>query len=203
MPKLGMEPVRRDALVRATIHEIGAVGSLDVTVAQIAARAGMSSALAHHYFGSKTQIFLAAMRHILAQYGAAVRQELARAPTPAARLHAILNASLAPDNFSADTVAAWLNFYVQAQTLPEAQRLLSIYHRRLRSNLIHALRPLVGTDAARQAEILAALIDGIYIRSALAPEALSPLTSSDLAGDLLAALHLPTGSNIPAGGMKP
>ena len=36
MPKLGMEPIRRAALVKATIEEIGAHGSLDVTVARIA-----------------------------------------------------------------------------------------------------------------------------------------------------------------------
>ena len=65
MPKLGAEPIRRAALVKATIEAVGAAGSLDVTVAQIARRAGMSSALAHHYFGSKEQIFLAAMRSIL------------------------------------------------------------------------------------------------------------------------------------------
>ena len=41
MPKLGMEPISKAALVKATIAEIGAVGSLDVTVAQIARRAGM------------------------------------------------------------------------------------------------------------------------------------------------------------------
>ena len=43
MPKLGMEPIRKEALVKATIVEIGRVGSLDVTVSQIAKRAGMSS----------------------------------------------------------------------------------------------------------------------------------------------------------------
>ncbi|WP_295317559.1 TetR family transcriptional regulator, partial [Roseobacter sp.] len=55
MPKLGMEPIRRSALVDATIAEIGVRGSLDVTVGQIARRAGMSTALAHHYFGGKDQ----------------------------------------------------------------------------------------------------------------------------------------------------
>ena len=70
MPKVGMEPIRRDALVRATIAEIGAAGSLDVTVSRIAKRAGMSSALAHHYFGGKDQIFEAAMRQILRDYSA-------------------------------------------------------------------------------------------------------------------------------------
>ena len=45
MPKVGMEPIRKAALVKATIVEIGRAGSLDVTVSQIAKRAGMSSAL--------------------------------------------------------------------------------------------------------------------------------------------------------------
>ena len=46
MPKLGMEPIRKAALVKATITEIGRAGSLDVTVSQIAKRAGMSTVAA-------------------------------------------------------------------------------------------------------------------------------------------------------------
>ena len=45
MPKLGMEPIRKAALVKATIVEIGRVGSLDVTVSQIAKRAGCAAAI--------------------------------------------------------------------------------------------------------------------------------------------------------------
>ncbi len=166
MPKLGMEPIRRAALVKATIGEVGRAGSLDVTVGQIAKRAGMSTALAHHYFGAKDQIFLAAMRHILTEYGAAVRAALARAQGPRARIEAIVRAGFAPDQFQGDVVSAWLTFYVQAQTTAEARRLLTVYQRRLRSNLLFDLRKLTGAaDAA--AETLAALIDGFYIRAAL------------------------------------
>jgi len=167
MPKVGMEPIRREALVKATIAEIGRAGSLDVTVAQIARRAGMSSALAHHYFGSKEQIFLAAMRHILTLYGAEVRGALAAAEGPRGRLVAIIRASFASSSFRREVVGAWLNFYVLAQTLPEAKRLLGIYQARLRSNLVHDLRPLVGARADGIARGLGALIDGVYIREAL------------------------------------
>lgn len=93
MPKIGMEPLRRAALVEATIQEIGAAGSLDVTVSKIAKRAGMSSALAHHYFGGKDQIFLAAMRQTLTDYGTEVRAALATAHTPHARVEAVIRAS--------------------------------------------------------------------------------------------------------------
>ncbi len=167
MPKVGMEPIRKAALVKATIVEIGRAGSLDVTVSQIAKRAGMSSALAHHYFGSKEEIFLAAMRHILSLYGAEVRGALHLATGPEARLKAILWASFSPANFRREAVGAWLNFWVLAQTVPEAKRLLAVYQRRLRSNLLAALRPLAGDKAEAMAEGLGALIDGLYLREVL------------------------------------
>jgi TetR/AcrR family transcriptional repressor of bet genes len=78
-----IETARRNDLVEATIHEIGAAGSLDVTVGQIARRAGVSPALAFHYFGGKDRLFLAAMRAILSVYGAEVRGALMTATTPA------------------------------------------------------------------------------------------------------------------------
>lgn len=165
MPKLGMEPIRRDALVKATIAEIGAAGSLDVTVSQIAKRAGMSSALAHHYFGGKDQIFLAAMRRILTDFGTQARRELAAAAPPD-RAAAIIRASFAPAHFDAATIGAWMTFYVLAQKDAEALRLWRIYQRRMRSNLTHALRPLCA-DPEGAAETLIALIDGLYIRAAL------------------------------------
>ncbi|MFU8881860.1 MAG: choline-responsive transcriptional repressor BetI [Rhodobacterales bacterium] len=167
MPKLGMEPIRRAALVEATITEIGTSGTLDVTVAQIARRAGMSSALAHHYFGGKEQIFLAAMRHTLSLYAAGVRGALVMAAGPQQRLEAVVRASFAGSNFRREVVAAWLNFYVLAQASDDARRLLAVYQRRLRSTLTHDLRPLVGARAPQVADRIAALIDGVYLRQSL------------------------------------
>ena len=167
MPKLGMEPIRRAALVTATISEIGRTGSLDVTVSQIARRAGMSAALAHHYFGSKEDMFLAAMRQVMTIYGAEVRGALALARDPEARVQAVLIASFSPANFRRESVGAWLNFWVMSQTVPQARRLLAIYQRRLRSNLLAGLRPLAGARAEAVADGLGALIDGLYLREVL------------------------------------
>jgi TetR/AcrR family transcriptional repressor of bet genes len=161
-----MEPLRRAALVEATIAEIGAAGSLDVTVGRIARRAGVSSGLAHHYFGGKDDLFLAAMAHILVGFRAEMRDALRAADGPRARLTAIVDASFAPSSFAPETIAAWLNFYVMAQTSARAEHLLSIYQARLRSNLCHALRPLTRQPEAT-AETLSALIDGHYLRQAL------------------------------------
>lgn len=167
MPKLGMEPIRRDALVKATITEIGRAGTLDVTVSQIAKRAGMSSALAHHYFGGKEQIFMAAMRHILTVFGAEVQGALAMAHGPRDRLEAIIRACFGSTQFRREVVGAWLNFYVLAQTSPSARRLLTIYQKRLHSNLMHELKPLMGAQAHSAAQGIAAFIDGLYVRQGL------------------------------------
>lgn len=163
---MGVQETRKMQLVTAAIEEIGAHGSLDVTVSQIAKRAGVSSALAFHYFGDKNRIFLGAMRHILRLYGAEVLAHLAQAQGPRERLDALLRANFAPSNFDRHVISSWLIFYVTALNMPEAAQLLRVYKRRLRSNLLHELRAL--SDAPQEiAESLGALIDGIYIRHAL------------------------------------
>lgn len=176
---------RKQQLLEATIHEIGVSGSLNVTVGQIAKRAGVSSALAFHYFGDKERLFLASMRYILTIYGAEVRGALALASEPRKRVEGVIRASFSPSNFRADTIAAWLNFYVLAQSSDEARRLLSVYHRRLHSNLTRDLRPLVGPRAPEVAQRIGGLIDGIYLRFAVNP---GDTTGNDAASLVLASL---------------
>ncbi|MBP7000800.1 transcriptional regulator BetI [Amaricoccus sp.] len=164
----GRPETRRRALIGATLREIADRGSLDVTVAQIAARAGVSSALAHHYFGAKEDLLLATMRHLLAAFAAGAVAELRRAEGPRARLSGVVRASFAPDQFHRATIAAWLTFYAKALSAPEAARLLSVYQRRLRSNLVHDLRAfLPRPEAEETARGVGALIDGLYLREAL------------------------------------
>jgi TetR/AcrR family transcriptional repressor of bet genes len=181
-----MEPIRRKALIEAAIETIGAQGNLDVTMSQIARSAGVSPALAHHYFGGKDQLFLATMRHLLTEFGAGVRAALAEARAPRARLSAIVRQSFGPEQFAPATIAAWLAFYLRAQSDPQARRLLAIYARRLNSNLVDALGALVAeAEARRIAEGIAALIDGLYIRHALREGAPEPAPAIGLVEDYI------------------
>ena len=169
MPRIGMEPVRRKALISAAIDSIHARGMGQVTMGDIARRAGVSAALAHHYFGGKDQLLLATMRHLLAELGDEIQARLAEARTPRERLSAIIRGNFAACQFRPAVISAWLAFYAQAQTDPQARRLLHIYTRRLESNLLHALRGLTTRErSTRIAETAAALIDGLWIRRSLA-----------------------------------
>lgn len=169
MPRIGMEPVRRKALISAAIDAIHDRGMGQVTMGEIARRAGVSAALAYHYFGGKDQLLLATMRHLLTELGDEIQASLVEARTPQERLSAVIRGNFSPSQFRPAVISAWLAFYVQAQTDAEARRLLNIYIRRLESNLLHALRALTTHDHAGEiAETAAALIDGLWIRRSLA-----------------------------------
>lgn len=162
-----MEPLRRRALIDAAILAIGERGSLDVTMSEIASRAGVSPALAHHYFGAKDALLFATMRHILSELGRDLSTAV-EGREGAARLHAIISVNFSAKQFRPEIIAAWLAFYVEAQRSASLRRLLRVYARRLHSNLVFALKPLMPRqEAERTAEGIAALIDGLYIRRAL------------------------------------
>jgi TetR/AcrR family transcriptional repressor of bet genes len=169
MPRIGAEPERRKALITAAIAAIGEHGSLDVSVKEIARQAGMSSALAFHYFGGKDEIVLETMRYLLREFSKSVIEGLNRSHNAAGRVDTLICASFSPDQFDRKTVAAWLVFYLKAYSSPQAARLLGIYQKRLKSNLVNALKTMTGPDMANDiADGLGALIDGLYIRQALA-----------------------------------
>src|SRR6185369_4321866 len=107
MPKIGMEPLRRRALIDATISAIGEHGTLDVTMSDIAGRAGVSSALAHHYFGAKEDLLYATMRQLLADLGQDTVKTLRRAETPRQRVSAVILANFSIGQFRQETVHAW------------------------------------------------------------------------------------------------
>lgn len=171
MPRRGMEQQRRQELVEAAIEEIHATGSLDVTVGQIARRAGVSSALAHHYFGGKDDLIVATMRHLMGVFAGHVRRRLRTAKTPRARLTAIIHGSFTADQLQPAAMSSWLVFYAMAQASPGAKRLHRVYTARLHSTLVHALAELLPrAKAIETARGIAALIDGIYLRCALGDE---------------------------------
>lgn len=179
MPKLGMEPIRRRALIDAAIAAIGDRGALDVTVSEIAGRAGVSTALAHHYFGNKDNLLEATMRALLTELGQDVRHALKSAQTPQERVLAVIDVNFSEKQFAPLIVAAWLAFFMEAHRTPALKHLLTVYVRRLHSNLMFGLVRLVNRDKAEQiAEGIAALIDGLYIRRSLkdtGPDRLSAL----------------------------
>jgi TetR/AcrR family transcriptional repressor of bet genes len=192
MPKLGMRPVRRRQLIDAAIASIHEYGFADTTVARIAAKAGVSPGIVHHYFADKDDLLFATMRRMLAELRADLIAALARARSPHERIAAVIEASFAPAQFTPDVMAAWLALYGNAGQSPKLARIVRLYHRRLRSMLTGPLRELArGPDAEALAEGIAAMIDGLYLRCALAGNV--ALAAPDVEAARSRSLHLAKG----------
>ena len=166
--KSGPEEGRRAQLIETTIDSLAAVGYVASTLSQIAGRAGVSPGLVAHYFGDKDGMLEAAFRQMVTRVANGVLLRLRTASTPRERIQAVIDSYLAAEEFDERTGNAWLAFWGQVSHVEGLRRVQTVYQRRMLSNLRHALRMLApAEDAQSLATMIAALIDGVWLRAAL------------------------------------
>jgi betaine-aldehyde dehydrogenase len=162
------EESRRSQFIEVTIDSLAEVGYVGTTLARIAGRAGVSPGLVAHYFGDKDGLLDAAFRSLARRVGDQVRARLRSIATPRARIQAIIDANLAPEEFDRRTGTAWLAFWGQVLQVPSLRRVQSVYQRRTLTNLKSSLKKLVPAEEAQSlAAMIAAMIDGVWLRAAL------------------------------------
>ena len=162
------EESRRRQLIEVTIDSLAELGYVGTTLAQIAGRAGVSPGLVAHYFGDKDGLLDAAFRSLARRVGDHVRARLRQVSTPRARIQAVIDANLSLEEFSQRTGTAWLAFWGQVLQSPSLKRVQSVYQRRTLTNLRCSLKTLVSPDEAQSlAAMVAAMIDGVWLRAAL------------------------------------
>lgn len=163
-----VEEVRRRQLIEVTIDSLAELGYVGSTLVQIAGRAGVSAGLVAHYFGDKDALLEATFRTLARRLADRVRARLALAHTPRGRVQAVIDTNLAPEEFDRRTGTAWLAFWGQVLHVPGLKRVQTVYQRRTLSNLCHALRKVLPASEARSlASMIAAMIDGVWLRAAL------------------------------------
>jgi betaine-aldehyde dehydrogenase len=163
------EDLRRRQLIDTTILVMAQVGFSATTLSLIAKQAGVSTGLVAHYFGDKDGLLEATLRSLASRLSRAAAARLRAAETPRARLQAVIDANLAPEEMDSQTGAVWLAFWGQAIHSDRLKRVQRIYQLRVISNLRHALRSLApDSEAGRLAVIIAAIIDGLWLRTTLA-----------------------------------
>jgi len=162
------EEKRSRQLIEVTIDSLAEMGFVGTTLAQVAGRADVSPGLVAHYFGDKDGLLEAAFRSLAARLGDNMLVHLAQAEGPRARLQAVIDANLGPEEIDHRTSKVWLAFWGQVLHAPRLRRIQRVYQGRMLSNLRHALRGLVpGDEVARVAAMVAAMIDGVWLRGAL------------------------------------
>jgi len=168
VPRDEVEEARTRQLIEVTIDSLAEVGFVGSTLAQIASRAGVSPGLVAHYFGDKDGLLEATFRTLSRRISERMKLRSSAARTPRGRIQAVIDANLAAEEFDKRTGTAWLAFWGQVLHMQGLKRVQTAYQRRMLSNLAHALRKLVpATEARSLAAMIAAMIDGVWLRAAL------------------------------------
>ena len=162
-----MAPLRKSQLIDATIACIHEEGVARASVQRISKRAGLSAGIVAHYFDDKDGLLVATLRRLNKGLSDSIVAKMRLAKTPEDRLWAIIDAHFAQEHFAPAMVDAWLALWNMMREVPALQRVQRIYEARMRSNLRHALRPLIDADrVVPVADALGAMIDGLWLKSA-------------------------------------
>ncbi|SON58251.1 Betaine aldehyde dehydrogenase [Hartmannibacter diazotrophicus] len=205
------EDVRRRQLIEATIESLANNGFNATTLAQIARGAGVSPGLVAHYFGDKDGLLEATLRFLARRVASGVAVRMRTARTPRERILAVVDANLAPEEFDRRTCTVWLAFWGQVLHSERLRRIQKIYQGRMLSNLRHSLKMLVApAEAERIAISIAAIIDGLWLRSTLsATDETDSATARSIAATFveaqiaaLGARAVPSESGLPATGVS-
>ncbi len=124
---------------------------------------------------------------VLGELGKGIAQRRSRAErTPRGQIRAIIDGNFDGHQVSQSVMKTWLAFWASSMHRGNLQRLQRVNDRRLYSNLCFQFRRcLPRQDARDAARGLAALIDGLWLRGALASETLDVERARRIAYDYL------------------
>lgn len=97
MPKVGMEPHRRAAIINSALKCISLYGVDGFTLDQVAVGAGCSKGVASYYFKNKKTLVIESFKAFLAYYGEKIMNDLTPGMTSEAMMELTLFHSLPPE----------------------------------------------------------------------------------------------------------
>lgn len=168
MPKIGIQPVRRQQLINATIKSVAELGMRATTINSISKNAGLSSGIISHYFGGKQGLIEATVRYLLSNLKQVLLDGMSADTTPEQRLMLIVESNFSLLQQQSNATKTWLSFWAQSMHDIELHRLQNVNSKRLSSNLAYSFKELTNIENAREAaQLSAAMIDGLWLRAVL------------------------------------
>lgn len=163
------EHIRKEQILSATFDTIYELGLTNTTIAKIAKKAGLSTGIVSHYFGDKQGLINACMRQMLNTLRKKTEQYRSTAGASSKeKIKAIIDSNFDISQTNAQAMQLWLDFWSASMHHPDLQRLQRINDQRLYSNLKHHFSALLSVKHADiAARGMAALIDGLWLRSSL------------------------------------
>ena len=96
MPKIGMEPIRRNQVINATLACISESGFERLTLESVAKKAGISKGVVSYYFKGKEDLILQSFRAFLDHYNNKVAEALSTETSAVKMLEAMIDVVVFP-----------------------------------------------------------------------------------------------------------
>ena len=168
MPKVGMEPIRRQQLIDATLESVAELGLHATPINTISKRAGLSSGIISHYFGGKQGLIEATVRYLLTSLKSGLLEKTRNSCDAKERLMAIVEANFSVIQKQVNATRTWLSFWAQSMHDDRLHRLQLVNSKRLYSNLAYSFMQILDKESAKEAAKLASgMIDGLWLRAVL------------------------------------
>ena len=191
-PKVGVAPLRREQIVRATVRCLARDGYSGLTMKKVAREARVSQGILHYYFGDKRAILVASLEAVTTDLDRRVAAAQARGGRdPWRRLAALLAACL---GLAAEAREFWVVFVeFWGETMHDRQL------REINAALYERMRRQIGTliaqgiragtfrrvDRLQAAAVILALVDGVSLQLTFDPRAFGVATAVQFCEDAL------------------
>ncbi len=187
-PATEQNEARRIGMLRAAAELICERGFGDTRIADVAKRAGVSSALVIYYFGTRDRLLVDALRYSEESFYEAAEQMLAEVPSLRERLSLLIRWTCVPEGYDEIPGAwgLWFDLWAQAFRHDEIKAGRVELDARWRKMIVDAIKSAeldTKVNARMFALEFAALLDGLAIQVALD----DPEVDSDLAYEI--AMH--------------
>jgi AcrR family transcriptional regulator len=190
-PKLGVRPVRREQIVRATVRCLARDGYAGLTMKRVAAEAEVSQGILHYYFRDKAAMLAAAALRVTADLDRRVAAEARGARDARARLRAVIRACLETAIESRDFWTVLIEFWGEAfhdrrlaavnrQAYARARRLIGVP---LAQGVADGRWRRVDVEEA--AAVVLGLLDGLSLQLTFDRGLMTPSRAAQVAEDAL------------------
>jgi len=201
-PKVGMAPVRRAQIVRATIRCLARDGYVGLTMKRVAAAAGLSQGILHYYFADKRAMLAAAAAKVTADLDRRVAAQARGARGARGRLRALIRACLDVATRDREFWTVFIEFWGETLHDRELAALNARAYTRARRLIGRVLATGVAEGAFRRggrdeaAAAVLALLDGLSLQLTFDRTFLRPAQAARLAEQVLMA-HLAAPARRP------
>jgi AcrR family transcriptional regulator len=169
-PRVGVAPVRRAAIVRATIRCLARDGYAGLTMRRVATEAGVSQGILHYYFVNKHAILAAAAAKVMGDLDRRVAAEARGARDARGRLRALIRACLAVATRDREVWRVFIEFWGEAQHDRELAGLNARAYARARRLIARLLARGLADGAFRRVDpgegavVVLAVLDGVSLQ---------------------------------------